>query len=290
MIPTAKAPNFLAEIVDRKRARVESARREVPPAEMERRAFAARRDARPRALALALRGGPRLNVIAEFKRASPSKGVIREGASVEQVVAAYAEGGAAAVSVLTEEDGFLGSLEDLRAARASVGLPVLRKDFVFDEYQVYEAAAAGADAVLLIAAALDDERLAKLRRLAEDELRMDTLVEVHTEDELRRAVGCGAHVIGVNNRDLRTFRVSLDTSVALAPLAPPGALLVSESGLKTRDDLLRLAALGYRGFLVGESLMRAGHPARALRSLIGGEENLIADGEEGSEGRGDDAR
>lgn len=263
-------PNILAEIVGRKRLRVEAARRVVPFAEMERRAFAARRESTPRALSNALGRGERLNVIAEFKRASPSKGTIRENASPAEVAARYAEGGAAAVSVLTEEDGFGGSLEDLRAVRAAVSLPVLRKDFIFDEYQVYEAADAGADAVLLIVAALDDERLPRLRRLIEDELRMDALVEAHTEDELRRALDCGARLVGVNNRDLHSFEVSLEVSVKLARLAPAGVLLVSESGLKDRGDLVRLGALGYRGFLVGESLMRAENPAGALRELIGG--------------------
>jgi len=266
---SVNTPNFLAEIVGRKRLRVEAARRAVPVEEMGRRAFAARHDSTPRALSNALRREGRLNVIAEFKRASPSKGAIREGASPAAIAARYAEGGAVAVSVLTEEDGFRGSLEDLRAVRAAVPLPVLRKDFIFDEYQVYEAAEAGADAVLLIVAALDDERLSRLRRLVEDELRMDALIEAHTEGELRRALGCGATLVGVNNRDLHSFEVSLETSARLARLAPEGALLVSESGIKTRDDLLCLRALGYRGFLVGESLMRAENPADALRNLIG---------------------
>ena len=265
-------PNFLAEIVGRKRLRVEAARGVVPFGEMRRRALAARHESVGRALGDALRRGGRPNVIAEFKRASPSKGAIREGASAAEVATAYAEGGAAGVSVLTEEDGFRGSLEDLRAARAAVALPLLRKDFIFDEYQIYEAADAGADAVLLIVAALDDERLLRLRRLAEEDLRMDALVEAHTEDEMRRALDCGAALVGVNNRDLHSFAVSLEVSVKLARLAPADVLLVSESGIKTRDDLLRLTALGYRGFLVGESLMRAGDPALALRSLIGGRE------------------
>lgn len=262
-------PNFLAEIVGRKRLRVEAARGVVPFEEMRRRALAVRRGAAGGALADALRREGRLNVIAEFKRASPSKGTIREGASVAEVAARYAEGGAVGVSVLTEEDGFRGSLEDLRAARAAVALPLLRKDFIFDEYQIYEAAEAGADAVLLIVAALGDERLSRLRRLAEEELRMDALVEAHTEAELRRALDCGAALVGVNNRDLHSFKVSLEVSVKLARLAPAGVLLVSESGIRTRDDLVGLAALGYRGFLVGESLMRAGNPADALRTLIG---------------------
>ena len=280
----AGTPNFLAEIVGRKRLRVEAARRAVPAGEMERRAIAARRGSAPRALSSALRREGRLNVIAEFKRASPSKGVIRGGASPAEVAAGYADGGAVAVSVLTEEDGFRGSLEDLRAVRAAVPLPVLRKDFIFDEYQIFEAADAGADAVLLIVAALDDETLLRLRRLAEDELRMDALVEAHTGDELRRALDCGAALVGVNNRDLHSFEVSLEVSAGLARLAPAGVLLVSESGLKTRDDLLRLRALGYCGFLVGESLMRAESPAEALRSLIGEDDGAEVSRGEGAEG------
>jgi indole-3-glycerol phosphate synthase len=169
--------------------------------------------------------------------------------------------------VLTEEDYFAGSLEDLRAVRATVKLPVLRKDFVFDEYQVYESAAVGADAILLIVAALDDEALARLRKVAEDELQMDALVEVHTGDEMKRAAAAGATLIGVNNRDLRTFEVSLETSVSLARSAPADALLVSESGLHSSSDLQRLREAGYHGFLIGETLMRADDPAAALRNL-----------------------
>jgi indole-3-glycerol phosphate synthase len=185
-------------------------------------------------------------------------------------VRAYERGGAAAVSVLTEEDYFRGSLEDLREAKASARLPVLRKDFVFDEYQVFESAAAGADALLLIVAALDDETLARLLRLTEEELGMDALVEVHTADELSRALGAGARIVGVNNRDLRTFEVSLETSVELAGLAPAGTLLVSESGLRGAGDVERLRACGFRAFLVGETLMRAADPETALRHLAGG--------------------
>jgi len=210
-----------------------------------------------------------INVIAEFKRRSPSKGVIREGADPIDIARAYQAGGAVAMSVLTEEDYFAGSLDDLRQVKATVALPVLRKDFIVDEYQVYESAAAGADAILLIVAALDDELLLRLRRLAEDELQMDALVEVHTSEEMRRAAACGAKLIGVNNRDLRTFEVSLETSVSLAREAPPEALLISESGLKSHDDLQRLHDAGYRGFLIGETLMRAEDPEQALRSFRG---------------------
>src|SRR6185369_11054750 len=194
--------------------------------------------------------GEGVHVIAEFKRRSPSKGIIRPDADLVQIVQGYEAGGATAISVLTEEDYFSGSLDDLRIVKATVTLPVLRKDFVFDEYQVYESAAAGADAILLIVAALDDELLLGLRSLAEDELGLDALVEVHTRDEMRRAVACGAKLIGVNNRDLRTFEVSLETSLSLAREAPSEVLLISESGLRTREDLRRLHAAGYRGFLI----------------------------------------
>ena len=182
---------------------------------------------------------------------------------------AYEAGGAAAISVLTEEDRFQGSLDDLRAVRAVVKIPVLRKDFIFDEYQVYESAAAGSDALLLIVAALDDEKLAHLRRLTEDEMQMDALVEVHTIDEMNRATSAGATLIGVNNRDLHSFNVSLEVAVNLASAAPAGVHLVAESGLRSSDDLRRLRALGYQGFLIGETLMRATDPVKALQELRG---------------------
>src|SRR2546429_9100831 len=176
----------------------------------------------------------------------------------------YELGGAAAVSVLTEEDYFDGSLDDLCAVRQATSLPILRKDFVFDEYQIYESAAAGADALLLIVAALDDDTLARLRTITEDELGMDALVEVHTAEELDRAVEAGAQVIGVNNRDLSTFEVSLETSVQLASAAPKDTVLISESGIGSADDIQRLRGLGYRGFLIGETLMRADDPKELL--------------------------
>jgi indole-3-glycerol phosphate synthase len=213
-------------------------------------------------------GADRINIIAEFKRRSPSKGPIRADANLIEVVQSYQAGGAVGISVLTEEDYFAGSLDDLRQAKAAVDLPVLRKDFVFDEYQVYESAAAGADAILLIVAALDDDALLSLRRLAEDELGMDALVEIHTSDEMKRAAACGANLIGVNNRDLRTFEVSLETSLSLAREAPADALLISESGLNDSSDLQRLRAAGYHGFLIGETLMRADNPIHALHNFL----------------------
>ena len=258
--------NVLSQIMDKKGERVEAAKALVPLERMRREAFAKRSEAESHVLRKPLqRDG--VNVIAEFKRRSPSKGVIRAGADLEAMVRSYEAGGAAAISVLTEQDHFDGSLADLRGVKACVALPVLRKDFVFDDYQVFESAVAGADAVLLIVAALDDLQLGSLRRLAEDELGMDALVEVHDAAEMDRAASCGASIIGVNNRNLRTFEVSLETSLQLAPLAPKGALLVSESGLNNGADLRRLREQGFHGFLIGESLMRAPDPEQALREL-----------------------
>ncbi|HKR15697.1 MAG TPA: indole-3-glycerol phosphate synthase TrpC [Pyrinomonadaceae bacterium] len=252
--------SILEEIIDRKRQRLESAKRTVQFDGIE------RRSSPHRFRQALLRDG--INVIAEFKRRSPSKGLIRADADLNEIVKSYEAGGAAALSVLTEEDYFSGSLDDLRAAKSVVDLPVLRKDFVFDEYQLFESAAAGADAVLLIVAALDDEKLVALHRLAA-ELGLDALVEVHTREEMQRAIACGANLIGVNNRNLHTFNVSLDTSLSLAQDAPKDVVLISESGLRNATDLLRLRDAGYRGFLIGESLMRSEDPAAALRALTG---------------------
>jgi len=259
--------DVLSEIIAKKRARVLVEKDVVPIDEMRRLALEVRSNAASHALTAALsREG--INVIAEFKRRSPSKGMIRPDADLSQIVKNYEAGGAAAISVLTEEDYFSGSLDDLRQVKELVRLPVLRKDFIFEESQVYESAAASADAILLIVAALDDDLLLRLRRLAEDELGLDALVEVHASEEMRRAAACGAKLIGVNNRDLRTFEVSLETSVSLAREAPPDAVLISESGLRERSDLQRLKAAGYRGFLIGETLMRAEDPEQALRNVL----------------------
>jgi indole-3-glycerol phosphate synthase len=258
--------NVLSEIIARKRERLAQAQAVIGLDQLRAEALAKRRGATPHALRSALQSGG-VNIIAEFKRRSPSKGVIRAGADLASIVRSYEAGGAVALSVLTEEDYFAGSLNDLRAAKEAVALPALRKDFVFDEYQVYESAAAGAAAVLLIVAVLDDRKLESLRRLAEAELGMDALVEVHDASEVDRAASSGATIIGVNNRNLRTFEVSLETSVQLAPLAPQGALLVSESGLNNASDLRRLREQGFHGFLIGESLMRAADPEVALRDL-----------------------
>lgn len=260
--------NFLTDIIERKRARLARAKAQRPLEALRALATEVRRRAAPHLLRRALEDAARPHVIAEIKRASPSRGVISGSADPVSVARRYAAGGASAISVLTEEDRFQGSLEDLRAVRAASPLPLLRKDFIFDEYQLYEAAAAGADALLLIVAALDDARLTELRRICEEELLMDALVEVHTSAEMRRARSTDATLIGVNNRDLNTFRVSLETSVELAREIPSGTVCISESGLHSKDDLLRLHALGYRGFLIGESLMRAGDPESALQALL----------------------
>lgn len=258
--------DILTQIINRKRERLTSAKCAVALDELRDAADNVRLNAKPHALLNALQNNS-FNIIAEFKRRSPSKGIIRPDAGLPQIVTCYQSGGAAAISVLTEEDHFSGSLDDLRQAKTATRLPVLRKDFIFDEYQVYESAAAGADALLLIVAALDDETLSRLLRLTEDELGMDALVEVHTSDDMKRAAAAKAELIGVNNRDLRTFEVSLETSLKLASEVPNESLLVSESGLNTHADLKRLHAAGYRGFLIGETLMRAEHPEQMLRDL-----------------------
>lgn len=223
--------------------------------------------AKQRAFRAALADESRVQIIAEFKRASPSKGVIHAGASAGETARRYEAGGAAALSVLTEEDFFNGSLTDLVEAKRSCALPVLRKDFIVEPFQVYEAAEAGADALLLIVAALSDDALKDLRSLTEDVLGMDALVEVHTAEEMRRAGAAGATLIGVNNRDLRTFQVSLDVSADLAQIAPPDTTLVSESGLRDSADIRFLRGHGFRAFLIGETLMRAGRPEDVLREL-----------------------
>jgi indole-3-glycerol phosphate synthase len=259
--------NVLSDIINQKRQRVETAKLSVSPEVLEVMARNARDIAAAHALVGALRDESKINIIAEFKRKSPSKGVIKSNADPAMIAKAYEAAGASAVSVLTEEDYFDGSLDDLRAVRQAISLPIVRKDFIFEEYQVYESAAAGADALLLIVAVLDDATLARLRRLTEDELGMDALVEVHTREELDRARNSGAKLIGVNNRNLGTFAVSLETSVQLVRVAGDNALLVSESGIESADDIRRLFELGYGGFLIGESLMRADDPGEALRKF-----------------------
>jgi indole-3-glycerol phosphate synthase len=210
----------------------------------------------------------RWNIIAECKRRSPSKGVLAAAYDPVRVAQAYERGGATAISVLTEPTFFDGALDHLASVRASVDLPLIRKDFIVDEYQLFEARANGADAVLLIVSALDDRRLVALQSRAW-ELGLATLVEVHDADEMTRAIASGARIIGVNNRNLRTLTVDVDASHRLAAMLPRDVVGVSESGLRTNDDLVRLAAAGYRAFLIGERFMVSPDPAMALRELVG---------------------
>lgn len=208
-----------------------------------------------------------INIIAEIKRRSPSKGIIRENFDPEEIAANYSRNGAACISVLTEEDFFDGSLEYLCAVRVVTGLPLLRKDFIFDEYQIYEAALAGADAILLIAAMLEPNHLNELM-LTAYQLGLDVLVEIHDRDEAEKIMPYDVRLIGVNNRNLRTFETTLDTSLNLARILPKSATLVSESGIRNRSHLDLLKDAGYRAFLIGEELMRAENEGEALRELI----------------------
>jgi indole-3-glycerol phosphate synthase len=209
----------------------------------------------------------RLAVIAEIKQASPSKGLLREDFDPRAIGESYARGGATCLSVLTDAQYFGGRLEDLRVAREASGLPVLRKDFIVDPYQVYEARAWGADCILLIVAALDPARLQALEDVARS-LGMAVLVEVHDEPELDIALRLESPLIGVNNRNLRTFDTRIETTLALVPRIPAGRIVVTESGIATRADVERLAAAGVRAFLVGEAFMRAEDPGVALAALF----------------------
>jgi indole-3-glycerol phosphate synthase len=221
-----------------------------------------------RSMARALVGGG-VRVIAEVKRRSPSKGLLAAELDPARTAGTYAAYGAAAISVLTDEKFFAGSLEDLEAVRRAVDLPVLRKDFVLSGYQVVEARAHGADAVLLIVAALDPDSLSDLLQEARL-LGMDALVEVHTEEEMEAALDCGAPLIGVNNRDLRTFVTDLETTRRLAPMVPDGHVLVSESGIHSREQVEELGRLGVHAVLVGEALVSAPSAGEKLRELVRG--------------------
>ncbi len=250
-------------IMRHKRSEVARRRRERPLALVREEA---ERSPPPRDLAAALRR-PGVSLIAEVKRASPSKGAISPHLDAAALAQAYERGGAAAISVLTDERFFAGSLADLQAVRGQVGVPVLRKDFVLDPYQVYEARAAGADAVLLIVAALDDRKLHELYCLT-CALGMSALVEVHDEGELGRALALRPRIVGINNRDLHSFTVNLEMTIRLRPLIPDGILVVSESGISTPTEVARLASADVDGMLVGESLVRASDPVSLIRSLL----------------------
>jgi len=261
--------SVLDRIVDDTREEIARRRGQVPLSALEA-AVADRPEGRPFQEALTR---PGISVIAEHKRRSPSAGTIREGASVEEIVRAYEAGGAAALSVLTEQSHFGGSLEDLRAARAATHLPVLRKDFVVDPYQLVESAAAGADAILLIVAALEPDVLLELHREARA-LDLDVLVEVHDEEELEVALGVEAEVIGINNRDLGDFTVDIERTYELLSDVPAGKIVVSESGFSTREQLDDLDRVGVDAVLIGETLMRAPDIEAASRELTGGADPL----------------
>jgi indole-3-glycerol phosphate synthase len=265
------AETVLSTILSTTRAAVATAKSLVPLAELERRAA----QHRPRGWAAALRTAAALRpaVIAEIKKASPSKGLIRADFDPEWLARRYRAGGAAALSVLTDELFFQGSLRNLELASAATPLPCLRKDFMVDEYQIVEARAHRADAILLIVAALTDDEMKRFAKKAY-EFSLDVFVEVHTGGELDRvfdALGThGADAIGVNNRDLKTFNVSLETSIALAERIPAGVVRVAESGISNAGDIQKLSAAGFNAFLIGESLMRQQDPGAALTELIAG--------------------
>ncbi len=259
--PDTKNLTVLEQIVVRKRAELVADRTLVKEEELKRRRKGSRRGFRKALEA------KRPAIIAEIKKASPSAGLIQANFKPGEIARKYEEAGAACLSVLTDKQFFQGSLDDLVEARSSCGLPVLRKDFTLDPYHLLQAAAAGADCVLLIVAALDDSELEELLSRAK-ELDLDVLVEVHDEAELERALRTSADMIGVNNRNLKTLEVSLDTSFRLAARIPEGILKVSESGIRSSDDVKRLMDAGYAAFLVGESLMKQDDPGGGLAKLL----------------------
>jgi indole-3-glycerol phosphate synthase len=260
--------DILQRIVAVKHEEIAAARKRRPLADLRHEAER-RRDTRDTLGALRAKiAAGRAAVIAEVKKASPSKGVLREHFVPAEIAASYERGGAACLSVLTDERFFQGSTAFLEQARAACTLPVLRKDFMVDDYQVFEARAIGADCILLIAACLDDAQLRDLESVAHA-LGMAVLVEVHDGAELDRALRLATPLIGVNNRNLRNFEVSLDTTLGLLPRVPPERLLVTESGILARDDVTRMREAGVNAFLVGEAFMRADDPGRALADLFG---------------------
>jgi indole-3-glycerol phosphate synthase len=262
-------PDVLGKICEDTRAELARRQAAMPLATL-RSKISNRRD-RPRGFSQALKAKLLTNacgLIAEFKRRSPSGGEIRPGADPAEIARAYKQGGAACLSVLTDGPHFGGSIDDLKAARAAVDLPVLRKDFILDPWQVYESRAIGADCILLIMAALTDHMARELEETARS-LDMDVLVEVHDQRELERAMGMQSPLLGINNRDLRMMRTSIETTIELAPLVPPDRILVTESGIRSHEDVLRLADVGAHCLLVGESLLREADVALATHTLLG---------------------
>src|ERR1700685_1152666 len=261
---SARSKNILERIVEARRESIAHRKRVLPEAAL--RIAVEKKVAPPRDFPAALTG-PGVHIIAELKKASPSRGTIRSDFAPALLAADLEQAGAAALSVLTEEDFFSGSLGDLKEASRVTRIPILRKDFIVDPWQVWETRAAGADSFLLIAAVLHDAELRELLELGRA-LKMEALVEVHSREELERVLAAGARIIGVNNRDLRDFQVHLETSLSLAGRIPEECIAVSESGLRTRDDLVRLQRAGFDAFLIGEHVMQSGDPAAALRALL----------------------
>lgn len=259
-------PDLLEAILAATRARVEAAKEREPQDALEKRALG--RLPNGRAFSSRLSRGNTVNIIAECKRRSPSRGVLRTAYDPVAIAAGYERAGAAAISVLTEPGFFDGALAHLEAVRTAVGIPLLRKDFIVDEYQLLEARACGADAILLIVAALDDRSLATLARSAAAH-DLAALVEVHGTDECSRAIDAGATIIGVNNRNLRTLQVDLNASRDVAAMLPADVIGISESGLKTSADLRAMRGLGYKAFLMGERFMIEPDPGAALGGLLG---------------------
>jgi indole-3-glycerol phosphate synthase len=261
---SARSKNILERIVEARRESVAHRKRVLPEAAL--RMAVEKRIAPPRDFPSAL-ARPGVRIIAELKKASPSRGVIRPDFAPAVLAADFEQAGAAALSVLTEEDFFSGSLADLKEASRVTKIPILRKDFILDPWQVWETRASGADSFLLIAAVLSDESLGALLSLGRS-LKMEPLVEVHSREELERVLSAGAHIIGVNNRDLQDFSVHLETSLELVEAIPQDCIAVSESGLRAREDLVRLRAAGFDAFLIGERLMQQNDPGEALRALL----------------------
>jgi indole-3-glycerol phosphate synthase len=261
----SRSKNILDRIVEARRASVAHRKRVLPDVVLK--IAVEKKVAPPRDFAGALTRAGKINIISELKKASPSRGVIREEYAPAVLAASLEEAGAAALSVLTEEDFFSGSLGDLKEASRVTKIPILRKDFIVDPWQVWETRAAGADSFLLIAAILSDAELQDLLELGRT-LKMEALVEVHSREELERVLAAGARIIGVNNRDLRDFQVHLETSLGLAEVIPEDCIAVSESGLRSHEDLARLRRAGFDAFLIGEHVMRSADPAAALRALL----------------------
>ena len=265
MESSSRSKSILDRIVEARRASVAHRKRVLPDVALK--MVVEKKVAPPRDFLGALARPGKINIISELKKASPSRGVIREEYAPAVLAGSLEEAGAAALSVLTEEDFFSGSLGDLKEASRVTRIPILRKDFIVDPWQVWETRAAGADSFLLIAAVLNDAELRDLLELGRT-LKMEALAEVHSRDELERVLDAGARIIGVNNRDLRDFQVHLETSLSLVEAIPERCIAVSESGLRTYDDLARLQGAGFDAFLIGEQVMQSADPAAALRALL----------------------